>query len=182
MRIAVLSDIHDNVWNLDAALRHVSDCDHLICCGDLCSPFVIDQLARGFSRPIEIVWGNNDADQFRMTAKATRYPHLHLRGEFWEGEIGGRRIAVNHFDGIAKAIARGRQHDAVFFGHNHVFENTWFGDTLALNPGSIMGAQFDAQANRTNVSSTFAIYDAVENAADGYRITAHWDAEPLLDA
>ena len=49
MRIAVLSDIHDNVWKLAAALDAVGDADALICCGDLCSPFIVHQLGRGFS-------------------------------------------------------------------------------------------------------------------------------------
>ena len=35
MRIAVLSDIHDNVWKLAAALDAVGDADGLICYGDL---------------------------------------------------------------------------------------------------------------------------------------------------
>ena len=48
MRVAILSDIHDNVWSLSAALGAVSEADALICCGDLCSPFIIHQLGRGF--------------------------------------------------------------------------------------------------------------------------------------
>lgn len=43
MRIAVLSDIHDNVWNLAAALDAGAETDALICCGDLCSPFIVHQ-------------------------------------------------------------------------------------------------------------------------------------------
>jgi putative phosphoesterase len=144
----------------------------MICCGDLCSPFILDQLARGFANPLHIVFGNNDADTFRITAKTAKYPHVRLRGEFFEEEFGSRRIAVNHFDNIALAIARGGQHDAVFYGHNHVFDIRTLGRTLALNPGSIMGCQFDAQANRTDVDSTFAIYDTKSGQAQGYRILA----------
>jgi len=172
MRVAVLSDIHDNVWRLDPVLAFVADCDHLVCCGDLCSPFVLDQLARGFSRGIDIVWGNNDADTFRLTAKAPRYPHVRLRGEFAELELGGRRVAVNHFDNIALAIARGGAYDAVFYGHNHRFAIEQFGPTLAVNPGSIMGAQFDSEARRTDVDSTFAVYESESNTAMGYRVAA----------
>jgi len=35
MRIAILSDIHDNVWKLAAALEAVRHADVLLCCGDL---------------------------------------------------------------------------------------------------------------------------------------------------
>ncbi len=171
MRIAILSDIHDNVWKLAAALEFAADADVMICCGDLCSPFVLDQLARGFSKPLYIVFGNNDADTFRITSKTPKYPHVRLRGEFFEEEFGGRRVAVNHFDNIALAIARGGEYDAVFYGHNHVFDIRKLGArTLAVNPGAIMGCRFDAQANRTDVASTFVLYDTETGTAQGYRI------------
>jgi putative phosphoesterase len=171
MRIAVLSDIHDHVWNLTAALASVASCDTLICCGDLCSPFVLDQLARGFERPIHIVFGNNDADLYRITSKAPKYPHVRLRGEFFEEDFEGRRIAVNHFDNIARAIAAAGAHDAVFYGHNHVYDQRVFaGRTLALNPGSLMGAQFDASANRTDVAPTWAVYDTGRHSAEGFSL------------
>jgi putative phosphoesterase len=170
MRIAVLSDIHDHVWNLALALESIAACETLICCGDLCSPFIVDQLARGFSQPIHVVFGNNDADTFRMTAKAPKYPNVHLRGEYFEEEWGGRKIAVNHFDNIARAIAKAEAHDAVFFGHNHVFELTHYGKTLAANPGSIMGCQFDASAQRTDVEPTFLIYDTTAGSTESFVI------------
>lgn len=173
MRIAILSDIHDQVWNLDLALSHLAQADAMICCGDLCSPFILDQLGRGFAKPLHIVFGNNDADTFRITSKLSKYPHVRLRGEFFEEEFDGRRIAVNHFDNIALAIARSDVYDAVFYGHNHVFDIRRPGaKTLAVNPGSILGCQFDAQAFRTDVDPTFAIYDTTTGAAQGYRIHA----------
>src|SRR5437588_11169651 len=80
MKIAILSDIHDNLWNLSSALNAVRDSDVLICCGDLCSPFVIDELAK-FGRDIHIVFGNNDADLYRITTKALKKPNCHLHGQ-----------------------------------------------------------------------------------------------------
>lgn len=171
MRIAVLSDIHDHVWNLTTALNSIADCDALICCGDLCSPFVLDQLARGFARQMHIVFGNNDADLFRITAKSPKYPNVHLRGEFFEQDFDGKRIAVNHFDNIARAIAAGGAYDAVFYGHNHIYDVRTYGRTLALNPGSVMGAQFDAAANRTDVEPSWAIYDTSAHSATGFAIS-----------
>ena len=169
MFIAIISDIHDNLWKLNTALSQLSDCDALICCGDLCSPFVIDELANGFKRQTHIVFGNNDADLFRITVKARQYSQLHLHGEFCELEFHNRRFAVNHFDYIAKPIAHSARYDVVCFGHNHQFEISDIKGTLAINPGSIMGAQF-GQDGRKYVPSTFVIYDTAENHAQGYRI------------
>ena len=179
MRLAVLSDIHDQVWNLAAALPAVAGCDQLICCGDLCSPFIVDQLARGFAGPIHIVFGNNDADLFRITSKTGKYPHVRLRGEFFEEDFGGVRVAVNHFDHIALALARGEQHDAVFYGHNHIHRVEHFGRTLALNPGSLMGCQFDGEARRTDVDPTFAVFDTGSRTVQSFRISADKQVKTL---
>src|SRR5215831_12522162 len=83
MRIAILSDIHDNVWKLAAALETIRDTDAMICCGDLCSPFIAHQIGRGYAQPVHIVFGNNDGDPYRITTVAGKYPHLHVHGEFF---------------------------------------------------------------------------------------------------
>jgi putative phosphoesterase len=171
MRIAILSDIHDHVWNLAAALDAVPDADVMICCGDLCSPFVVHQLGRAFAGPIHIVFGNNDGDLYRITANARHYPQIELHGEWWRGECGGRRVAVNHYDSIARPVAASGEFDLVCFGHNHLFEITRIGQTLAVNPGAIMGATFAADGSRTDVPATFAMYDTLTGEA-GRRVVS----------
>lgn len=170
MKIAVLSDIHDNIWKLRLALDATGECDAMVCCGDLCSPFIVDQLARGFRGPIHVVFGNNDGDTYRVTQRAMGYPNVRLRGEFFTDEFAGLKIAVNHFDSIALEIARSGLYDAVFFGHTHVVDIRLLGRTLAVNPGSIMGVQFDANRNQIEVLPTFAIYDTGTKEARVYEI------------
>jgi putative phosphoesterase len=172
MRIAIVSDIHDNVWNLSKALTIAAECERMVCCGDLCSPFVIDQLARGFSGEIHIVTGNNDADMFRITSKAAmKYSAtIRLRGEFFEAEWDRRLIAAQHFDNIALAIAESGRYDAVFYGHNHAFDVRRIGRTLAVNPGSVMGAQFDSEGRRVDVIPTMAVYDTSTGEAERLEI------------
>jgi putative phosphoesterase len=166
MQIAILSDIHDNVWKLAAALELVQAADALICCGDLCSPFIVHQMGRGFSKPIHIVFGNNDGDLFRITANARHYEHIRIHGELFRGELGGRRVAVNHYDNIARAIAGSGEFDVVCYGHNHIYDVSRVGTTLAINPGSIMGATFAADGSRTDVESTFVMYNSVTDQAN----------------
>ena len=38
MKIGVISDIHDNIWKLSAALQVLRAVDTVLCCGDLCFP------------------------------------------------------------------------------------------------------------------------------------------------
>ena len=168
MRIAVLSDVHDNVWNLAVALEEVRGADAMVCCGDLCSPFVVHQLGRGFSGPIHVVFGNNDADLFRITAIAAKYPHIQLHGELFRGEFDGKPVAAQHFDYIARPIAASGEFDVVFYGHNHVYDVRRIGSALALNPGSIMGAVFAADGSRTDVAASFAIYDTTDDSVASF--------------
>jgi putative phosphoesterase len=185
MRIAVLSDIHDQVWKLSAALEAVRGTDAMICCGDLCSPFIVHQMARGFGGPIHIVFGNNDGDLFRITANAQKYRHVSIHGEFLRTEFDGRRVAAQHYDNLGRAIAASGEFDLVLFGHNHVYEMGRRGRTLVINPGSVMGATFAPEGTRTDVDATFAIWDSATDQATGYRIVARegggWSAELMAE-
>jgi putative phosphoesterase len=172
MLIAILSDIHDNLPKLRAAIDHIQRVDALLCGGDLCSPFVVDELAK-FPRQIHVVFGNNDADLFRITQKTSaanqgRAPEdqIHLHGEFYEGELGGRKLALIHFEQIGQALARSGQYDLVVYGHTHQFSlerDPATGAVRGLNPGEIFGLL------RLDSESTFASYDTQTSV-----IRKHW--------
>lgn len=170
MRIAVLSDVHDNIWKLAAALQAVQQADVLLCCGDLCSPFVVHQFGRGFANPVHILFGNNDGDQYRITANARPYRHVKIHAEFFRAELGGKRIAAVHYDNIARPLVSSGEFDVVCFGHNHVYELERAGRTLAINPGPIMGAKFAADGTAVDVPSTYVIYDTASDTAEGYAL------------
>ena len=46
MKIAVISDIHDNIWQLAKVLNGIAaaQVSVILCCGDLCSPFTLKQI------------------------------------------------------------------------------------------------------------------------------------------
>jgi uncharacterized protein len=169
MRVAIISDIHDNLCNLNSVISAINSVDTLICCGDLCSPFVIDELAK-FSKEIHIVFGNNDADLYRITSKAARILHCHLHGELFEGEFAGKRFGVNHFDYLARPLAKSGSYDVVCFGHNHEAEITRAGNCLLVNPGPIMGAKFSS-GKWEDVAATYAIYDTGRDAAELFSVS-----------
>ncbi len=164
MNVAILSDIHDNLWNLQSALQAAQYADVLLCCGDLCSPFVLDELAR-FPRPVHIVFGNNDADLYRITTKASKFPNCHLHGELFETVLDGKRFAVNHFDYLARPLAKSGSYDVVCFGHNHELEIAHSGECRLINPGPIMGAKFSS-GRWEDVDPTFVLYDTVLESAE----------------
>ncbi len=181
MRIAVLSDVHDHIWNLRAALGALDGVEHLICCGDLCAPFIMKRLADDFPGEIHVVFGNNDADTFRITSIARGYgARVRLHGEFADVTLGGRRIAVQHFDAIARPLAASGRFDVVCFGHNHVAEvtrDTHGGrEVLLLNPGTLMGVRFEG-GEPVPVSATFAVYDTDTGAVARFAVRGGEGAE-----
>ncbi len=169
MQIAILSDIHDNLWNLAAAIHQVQNADVLICCGDLCSPFVIDELAK-FPRDVHIVFGNNDADLYRITTKASKNPRIHVHGELFQATFEKKRFAVNHFDYLARPMAKSGDYDVVCFGHNHEFEISHEGSCLLINPGPIMGAKFSS-GRWEDTAPTFVVYDSRTNAPEAKSVS-----------
>lgn len=140
MKIAVLSDSHDNVWKLDAAADRIRATDAVVHCGDLCSPFMVRRLGEiAGERPIHIVWGNNDGDTFLIGQVAGAFPSIQLHGTLAEIELGGLRIAVNHYPQIASGLARSGKYDVVCYGHDHLKHASRDHECLLLNPGELMG-------------------------------------------
>jgi putative phosphoesterase len=162
MRIAILSDIHDNIWKLETLLAGL-EAEVLIFCGDFCAPFTLAQIAEGFAGPIHVVFGINDGDQLLLARVAGRFEHVTLHGQFAELEYGGRQIAVSHYPDIGQALARGGIYDLVCHGHSHERVVEQMGRTLRVNPGEVMG-RFGL--------STYAVYDTVSGQAEIVEVTA----------
>lgn len=151
MKIAILSDIHDQLPQLKKALVAIQDTDALLFCGDLCSPFVIKALGEGYAKPIHVVFGNNDGDHFRITQNSKTYPHIQLHGELAELTFDKVRFGINHFDNIARVLAESGRYDVICFGHNHQFEFSQAGNCQLINPGEVYGG--------LTGNSTLAIFD-----------------------
>ena len=141
MNLAILSDIHDNVWNLKKALAipELQQTDTLLFCGDLCAPFIIHLMGQGYPKPIHMVLGNNDGDVAAIIANLNNYAHMQLHGEYFRGELGGKTIAMNHYPDKARKLAELGIYDIVCYGHNHTLHKEKIGATLLLNPGTLMG-------------------------------------------
>lgn len=162
MKIAVLSDIHDNIWNLEKALKIVGDekCEAIIFCGDFCAPFVPPYLV-GTGLPVYAVFGNNDGDQWGIVNRvgADKMKVFPWSEEVAEIELGGKRIAVFHYPKPARGLATTGNYDVVFYGHDHKAYKGMVGKTLLANPGAICGIQKGASGK-----ATFGIYETRSNS------------------
>ncbi|MDF1813076.1 MAG: YfcE family phosphodiesterase [Verrucomicrobiales bacterium] len=157
MKVAVLSDIHDNLDHLAWALKWVQEtkAERLFFLGDFCAPFSLDALGEGFEGSIDAVFGNNDGDQFLLSKVASKFDHVTLHAPLAELTVEGRKVALQHYPEIGKRLAQSGAYDAVFSGHDHLKYIHNFEDCLWANPGEIMG--------RLGAPS-FGVWDTVDNS------------------
>jgi len=139
MIVAVLSDAHDNIWNVEKVLPRLEAAETMIFCGDFCAPFTLQMLATGFASPIHAVFGNNDGDAFLLSHIAAKAGNVTLYQGVGNLELGGKRIAFVHYAQIGKALARSGSYNAVFSGHTHRRKIEQVNGTLWANPGEVMG-------------------------------------------
>lgn len=154
MKIAIISDTHDNHYTLNKALKYIAviDCDFLIHAGDLARPETLDLIATKFHKPIYIVGGNADINIDEIKSIATIHPNIFYKKEYLEIEIDNIKIAVTHTPNSAKILAQGSDYDLVIHGHDHKPWQSHIGKTEILNPGNLQDTGYPA---------TFAIYDTI---------------------
>ena len=158
MKICILSDIHDNVWNLSKAIsmEELQNTEAMLFCGDLCAPFIIKLLGQSYTKPVHIVFGNNDGDGAAIISNAEKFQNISIHGEYFRSELGGKTFAMNHYPDKARAIAETGTYDVVCYGHNHTIAEERIGNTLLLNPGAIMGFH---GGRLEDINPTFMILD-----------------------
>jgi len=142
MRIGIISDTHNNLPNLDAALRlfEQEDISTLVHCGDFTGVDIARRLA-----PFQTicVLGNGDFSSGEIRDEIMRQNPGSYVGLVFSGNVGGVRIAVTHghIPGRLEELLREGKYDYVFQGHSHQHKDERYGITRLINPGSLGGLQ-----------------------------------------
>ncbi|MBU1046552.1 metallophosphoesterase [Patescibacteria group bacterium] len=162
MKIAIISDVHDNAHNLVLVLEKISNyknIEKILFLGDFVGAAISGILCAS-PIPVFAIWGNNDGDKCLITKFAlAEISNMEIGFETYDIlEIDNRKIFLTHFPLIAKSMAKSGDYDAVFYGHNHLKHKERINDCLVVNPGEI-------GAYKTGLS-TFAIYDTETNDAE----------------
>lgn len=141
MLIAVMSDSHDNIWNLRDALAIIKkrNAEMIIHCGDFIAPFMLAELDQG-GIPVHGVFGNNDGDKYLLTKfSLTSLTSITLYDPVGLFEVDGFKIGFTHHGIVGEGLAAGGNFNLVCFGHSHEYFFKKIGRTILLNPGEIMG-------------------------------------------
>ena len=122
MRIAVISDVHDQVSNLRLVLKALAPLSPktLLCCGDITRPKTLEVML-DFPGEVRFCLGNCDAPLSRELLALTRI-HPLLIGFPRLGTLAlesGASAAFIHSPAEAAVLADSGRYRAVFYGHTH---------------------------------------------------------------
>lgn len=140
MKIGILSDTHNNIANLRAALAifQASGVQTLIHCGDMTQPNLVYAMVE---YQVIFTYGNNDiaSGEIRQILRA-RNPGNYA-GLVYSGQLDGVRIAATHGHLVAEThnLLHCGEFDYVFTGHSHRHMDEKIGITRHINPGALGG-------------------------------------------
>ncbi len=146
MKVCILSDSHDHIPLLDAAVAQAKadGAEAVLHCGDVVAPSTLQCLNK-YDLPVHVIHGNNTGDLFSLARMANREgSNIHYHGMDAGVELAGRKIFLVHYPHYARAMAATGDWDLVCCGHSHKprieeLDNIRGGKTPVVNPGTIGG-------------------------------------------
>lgn len=142
MLIGIMSDTHDNLPQVEKAVRYLNDqkVGLVLHAGDYVAGFVIPKLTALNCKLIG-VFGNNDGDHELLKKRFSETSNCTIHDQFAKIEIEGCKIALLHGTEteLLNAIVESGYFDAVVHGHTHNRSIEKKDKTLAINPGELCG-------------------------------------------
>ena len=143
MLIAITSDIHDNIPNLNQclALCREAGVQEMICCGDVANYDTLKFLSKNFSKPIHLVRGNADIYEADSVGE---FENIKLYGRVGRFKFDKINIGFCHEPFLFDYVLKNGHCNYIFYGHTH---KPWIdgrGETKFINPGNISGTGFRA--------------------------------------
>lgn len=152
MKIAILSDSHDNIPNTEKALKWINKnkIKTIIHCGDLAAPSMLSLvIAPNFKGEVHFVHGNV-GDKELLEEIAKKFKKFKIHGEAGKLVIDDKTIGFTHFPWLAEKMANTGKYDLIFYGHTHKPWEHKVKNCRLVNPGTLAG-MFN--------KATFAVYD-----------------------
>jgi len=152
MKVAIISDTHDNLANIKNAINWINneEIKIIIHCGDIFRRETIEETVKIFKGKIYLVFLENvDDNDFSGIKNVKSYQDI---GKL---KIENKKIAFCHLPEVAKNLALSQEYDLVFYGHTHkpweeTLRHNSGQETRLINPGNLAGILY---------KSTFATYN-----------------------
>lgn len=163
MKLAIISDTHDNIPNLKKVLDYCREnkIEKLIHCGDLAEIETLDYIIENFFGDIFWTYGNMDGGHSAdYSFSDGKYRGINIFSKHGEVEIANKKIAFVHYPDYAKSLCEDGRFDFVFYGHTHkpwteiveTYKNGSIHKTEMLNPGNISNERYQP---------TFAVWNSL---------------------
>lgn len=149
MKFLIISDIHDNLVNLEKCLNwgRRQLIENAICPGDVVNSEILAYLSENF-KAVYLVRGNLEIYD---EVEVKKYDNINYLGRFGVFEIDNKTIGLCHEPWYIKSVLKIKPCQIVFYGHTH---EPWIeekdGVTL-VNPGTLGGVFTKA---------SFAVWDS----------------------
>ena len=160
MLIGAISDTHDNLPQIEKAVKYLNDQNVglVLHAGDYVAGFVIPRF-KVLNCKLIGVFGNNDGDHQLLKKRFSETPNCTIHDQFASVEIEGYRIALLHGEEseLLNAIVNSGYFRVVVHGHSHNSSIELKDKTLAINPGELCGY--------LTGKSTLALLDTVKHEA-----------------
>ncbi|WP_410765690.1 metallophosphoesterase [Haloferax sp. DFSO60] len=136
MKLGVVSDTHDNLEYVHAAVEHFEreNVDVVVHCGDIVAPFSATPFDAEFE--FHAVRGNNDGE-WKLREIVNSFGTYH--DDFAHLTIDGKDIAVYHGTepGLVETLLESDAYEYVLRGHTHERSLDYYGATTHVNPGGL---------------------------------------------
>lgn len=168
MKIAIISDTHDNIPNTRKATEWIvkNGIKTIIHCGDIFKPETVREILKYFEGKLYLIFSPADASFSKIPEDSfEKFRNVKIFNEFGEIKISGKNIAFCHFPEIAKELADSGMYNLVFYGHTHKpWEETlrrFAPQGKLLRHGSGQGTRMVNPGNLAGIfyKATFAVYD-----------------------
>ncbi len=156
MKVAIISDIHDNLVNLKKFLHWAKEnvVEQIFCTGDVTNNESLEVLGAGFESTIHLVKGNVE---IYHEADLKKFKNIKYYGKLARIEVNKKIIGLCHEPFLIEKVLKLGPCDLVFYGHTHKPWETKVNRTKAINPGTLGGVFTKA---------TFAIWDTAKDEVE----------------
>jgi putative phosphoesterase len=146
MKVCILSDSHDNISLLRAAVADAKQrgAEAVLHCGDIVAPSTLRTL-QAYGLTVHAIHGNNTGDLYTLSRLSHALDSvIHYYGQDATFTLGGRRIFLVHYPHYARGMAITGDYDLVCCGHTHNVSierltNIKGTQTVVCNPGTVGG-------------------------------------------
>ena len=172
MKIAIISDTHDNALHVEKFLAwaNANQIEAIIHCGDIVRSDTIHLLLDNFKGLIKVVFGNAELDKEEMLKLPAKHFNLEIHSKEGEWVVDNWRLYFTHQSDQVNSLALSKKYDFIFYGHTH---RPWISEKAGvwlINPGTLDGplehTSFAVWDSQTGKAELKVLDQIVEKAQD----------------